>query len=49
MCIIAIRSVSDINCFGHDVVDDLKVTYIGVEKSAGEVSVSGAEAVLPKL
>lgn len=31
------------------IIDDLKVTYVGVEKSAGEVSVSGADAVLPKL
>ncbi|KAG0142627.1 hypothetical protein CROQUDRAFT_662342 [Cronartium quercuum f. sp. fusiforme G11] len=31
------------------IIDDLKVAYIGVEASAGEVSVSGAGAVLPKL
>ncbi|EGG11195.1 uncharacterized protein MELLADRAFT_92335 [Melampsora larici-populina 98AG31] len=31
------------------IIDDLKVTYVGVEKSAGDVSVSGADAVLPKL
>jgi alkyl hydroperoxide reductase 1 len=30
------------------IIDDLKVTYIGIE-SGGGVSVSGAEAVLAKL
>jgi peroxiredoxin len=30
-------------------VDDLKVTYVGVEESAGSVTVSSVDAVLPKL
>ncbi|PLW12734.1 hypothetical protein PCANC_10450 [Puccinia coronata f. sp. avenae] len=31
------------------VLDDLKVTYVGVEESAGSVTVSSVDAVLPKL
>ncbi|KNZ58294.1 hypothetical protein VP01_195g10 [Puccinia sorghi] len=31
------------------VLDDLKVTYVGIEEAAGSVTVSGAEAVLSKL
>ncbi|KAH9459266.1 hypothetical protein Pst134EA_019420 [Puccinia striiformis f. sp. tritici] len=31
------------------VIDDLKVTYVGIEESPGSVSVSGVDAVLPKL
>lgn len=31
------------------VIDDLKVTYVGIEEQAGNVSVSGADAVIAKL
>jgi len=31
------------------VLDDLKVTYVGIEEAAGSVTVSGVEAVLSKL